>query len=310
MQRRIALPPGALPDPGAALWRIPRPTSHLRRITCQELKDSTVSRRLPVFIISFNRGVFLRQVISSYIQQTIPVDIIVHDNGSDDPCTLDVLAGLAAEGIDVHRLPPIKSARELSRVDRTVGRYFGWFRRRSRYVVTDCDIDLSTARPEALEVYSELLDRFPRVACVGPMLRIADIPETYHLFNHVMNRHIGQFWHRQPQRIRTQFGECAFISATIDTTFAMHRDGSRFQRLKKGLRVYDPFEARHLDWYPDDTQRAYRQSSSAAISHWNNVSQFAEFAREPLRFSQYNVVETAAGGELIVRCRNVGDPVS
>jgi hypothetical protein len=282
----------------------------LRRIAWQELEYRAMSNRLPVFIISFNRGVFLRQVIASYVQQTIPVDIVVHDNGSDDPVTLDVLADLAAQGVQVHRLPPIKSARELSRVERTVRQYFGWFSRRSRYVVTDCDIDLSAARPEALEVYSELLDRFPRVACVGPMLRIADIPQSYQLFNHVMNRHIEQFWRRQPEWAATRFGECAFINATIDTTFAMHRDGSRFRRLKKGLRVYHPFEARHLDWYPDDGQRAYQQSSSAAIAHWNNASQFATFAREPLRFDRYNVIETAEDGGLTVRCRKVCDRIS
>jgi hypothetical protein len=246
-------------------------------------------------------------MIASYVRQTIPVDIVVHDNGGDDPYTCDVLADLATQGIAVHRRPRIKSVRELSRVVHTVGRYFRWFRRRSRYVVTDCDIDLSPARPDTREVYSELLDRFPRVACVGPMLRIADIPESCQLFNHVMNRHIRQFWHRQPQWAQTRFGACAFISATIDTTFALHRDGSRFRRLKKGLRVYHPFEARHLDRYPDDGQRAYQQSSSAAISHWNNASQFVKFAQEPLRFDRYYVAETADGGGLTVRCRKVGD---
>jgi glycosyltransferase involved in cell wall biosynthesis len=271
------------------------------------LRDSTASGRLPVFIISFNRGAFLRQVIASYVRQTMPVDIVVHDNGSTDPFTLDVLADLQARGIIVHRRPPIKSARELSRVDRTVGNYFGWFRKRSRYVVTDCDIDLSSARPEALQVYSELLDQFPHAGCVGPMLRIADVPQNYQLFNHVMNRHIGQFWHRQPEWTQTRFGQCAFIKATIDTTFAMHREGSRFRRLKNGLRVYHPFEARHLDWYPDDAQHAYRQTSSAAISHWNNASQVKLFAHEPLRFDRYNVVETAGDGRLVVRCRTPGD---
>ncbi len=122
----------------------------------------------------------------------MPVDIVVHDNGSTDPFTLDVLADLQAQGVTVHRRPAIKSARHLSRVNSTVRNYFGWFGRRSRYVVTDCDIDLSAARPEALEVYNELLDQFPDVACVGPMLRIEDIPPSYPLFNHVMNRHIEQ----------------------------------------------------------------------------------------------------------------------
>lgn len=269
-----------------------------------------MSRCLPIFIISFNRGAFLRQVIASYRRQTTPVDIVVHDNGSTDPFTLDVLADLQAQGVTVHRRPAIKSARHLSRVNSTVRNYFGWFGRRSRYVVTDCDIDLSAARPEALEVYNELLDQFPDVACVGPMLRIEDIPPNYPLFNHVMNRHIEQFWHKQPEWTQTRFGACAFIRATIDTTFALHRDGSRFRRLKNGLRVYHPFEARHLDWYPDGGQQAYRQSSSSAISHWNNASQFTRFADEPRRADRYNVIETAEDGKLVVRCKTLGDRTS
>ena len=158
---------------------------------------------------------------------------------------------------------------------------------------------------DALAVYSELLDRFPQVECVGPMLRIADIPRSYKLFNRVMNRHIEQFWHRRPERVTTRFGECAVIEAPIDTTFALHREGSAFRRLKKGLRVYHPFEARHLDWYPQHGQAAYHRTSSAAISHWNNEAQFAEFADEVLRYDRFELVETDDHGRLIIRSRQI-----
>jgi hypothetical protein len=137
------------------------------------------------------------------------------------------------------------------------------------------------------------------------MLRIADIPRGYPLFNRVMNRHIEQFWHMQPERTMTRVGECAFIKSAIDTTFAVHRAGSRFRRLKSALRIYHPFEARHLDWYPHDGQFAYHKSSSAAISHWNNASQFAAFAEETLRFDRYNIVEATDDGSLVVRCRKI-----
>ncbi len=139
------------------------------------------------------------------------------------------------------------------------------------------------------------------------MLRIADIPASYRLFNHVMNRHIEQFWHKQPERIQTRSGDCAYIEATIDTTFALHREGSKFRRLKRGLRVYHPFEARHLDWYPDAGQDSYRETSSAAISHWNNSAQFAAFTDEALRFDRYTIVETVADGRLAARSRRVAE---
>jgi glycosyltransferase involved in cell wall biosynthesis len=261
--------------------------------------------RLPIFILSFNRGAFLRRVIDSYLRQTLPIDLIVHDHGSDDPATLDLLAELARQGVAIRYHAKIDSPDELELVDRSIDHYFGWFRRRRRYVVTDCDIDLSIARPDALEVYGELLDRFPAADCVGPMLRIADIPREYRLFNHVMNRHIEQFWHRMPVLFATGAGECAYIAATIDTTFAIHREGSRFKRLRQGIRVYHPFEAQHLDWYPAAGQEAYRDTSSAAISHWNNAAQFEAYAAERLRVESYRVVETAPEGGLMVCERRV-----
>ncbi len=259
------------------------------------------SKRLPVFIISFNRGIYLRQVIDSYYRQSLPVDVIVHDNGSDDPATLDTLSRLEKEGVAVYRRSKIDAVDDLNLVDKSIRSYFGWFRKRSQYVVTDCDIDLSIASPDTLEVYRELLERFPDAECVGPMLRIEDIPESYPLYNRVMNRHIEQFWHKQPEIIETRYGQCAFIRAQIDTTFALHREGSRFRRMKKGLRVYNPFEALHLDWYPHNLESAYQKSSSSEISHWNNTEQFSEYGGEKLRFDQYNVVDADKTGIIIIR---------
>ena len=127
-----------------------------------------------------------------------PTDIIIHDNGSTDPDTLRVLDELEASGAKVFRASPISTPEELNRVNDTIERYFSDWAERSRYVVTDCDIDMSVAKSNALEVYDELLTMFRRVECAGPMLRIRDIPESYPLFNRVMNRHIDQFWRHTP----------------------------------------------------------------------------------------------------------------
>jgi glycosyltransferase involved in cell wall biosynthesis len=264
-----------------------------------------MSDPLPIFIISFNRGDFLRRTIQSYLRQTMPVEIIVHDNGSDDPETLAILADLAQQGISIHRHRAITSPAELDLVDETIDKYFAGSTARGRYAVTDCDVDLTSARPDALQVYDYLLDRFAQADCVGPMLTIADIPENYPLFNRVMNRHIEQFWHQNPQMISTPFGDCAFIEATIDTTFAIHREGSRFRRLRTGLRVYHPFEASHLDWYPRPVQGHYHRSSCGAISHWDNAAQFAAFSHEALRYDRYKIVVEGEDGGLIVRCREL-----
>lgn len=263
------------------------------------------NRPLPVFIISYNRGNFLEQVIASYRRQSRPVEIVVHDNGSDEPYTVGVLAKLEEQGIKVYRNDPITSVDELNRVDETVADFFANWAEPSRYVVTDCDIDLTLTSPQALALYDEMLDRFPQAACVGPMLTIFDISKNYLLFNHVINRHVEQFWGREPSWARTTFGDVAYLEAPIDTTFALHRAGERFSRLKHGLRLYRPFEARHLDWYRElSADDPYHRSSAAAISHWNNADQFAEFARAPLRFEEYKVVE-ARDGKLQTRIVNI-----
>ncbi len=203
---------------------------------------------LPVFVISFNRGAFLRQACESYRRQAWPVRIVIHDNGSDDTGTLSALDEFAAQGLEVVRRGRIASADELNRVDDTVQAFCRREAYAGPYVVTDCDIDLGEASPDALGLYVELLALYPDVACVGPMLRIADIPRSYRLFQEAMQRHIKQFWRRDPLWVETSRGPVAVLPAPFDTTFAVHRGGQSFRRMKPGLRVYHPCEARHLDW--------------------------------------------------------------
>jgi len=254
-------------------------------------------RPVPVFIISYNRAAYLRRVLDSYRRLAVPIDIVIHDNGSDDPETLEELKRLEDGGIAIVRRPKISHPDQLDEVDLTVRAYFDRAGYESRYVVTDCDIDLSIADRSAIEVYSALLDLYPRAECVGPMLRIRDIPTDYALYNHVMNRHIRQFWRHKPRRAVLPQGPVAFIKAQIDTTFALHRAGQPFRRLKHGLRVYEPYEALHLDWYPTDgdEDRNYSRSSSSEISHWNNDEQQREYSSVDLQYRKFNYVEAVDG---------------
>ncbi len=229
------------------------------------------SARLPVFIISYNRGLCLRRAVDSYRRLSRNIKIIIHDNGSTDPGTIAILEELNKEGGIVVRRGAIHTPDELNNVNETIQEYFDDWAEPSRYVVTDCDIDLSIASSDALDVYDEILDRYTGVECVGPMLRIHDIPKSYPLYSRVMNRHVEQFWHREPEWVETPYGAVASIECDIDTTFALHRANEPFRRLKKARRVYHPFEAHHMDWYLTDAYRtSYFETSSAAISHWNN----------------------------------------
>ncbi|WP_407067627.1 polysaccharide pyruvyl transferase family protein [Marilutibacter alkalisoli] len=154
--------------------------------------------RLPVVLISFNRGSMLRRVVDGYRSQSIPVDIFIHDNGSDDPETCGILTQLENEGVVVFRRSKISSPKELNLVDESVQRIFQT-RPASPYAVSDCDVSIAESSPATLQVYLDVLQAMPDVECVGPMLRIDDVPSSYPLYNAMLNRHIRRFWSKEPQ---------------------------------------------------------------------------------------------------------------
>jgi hypothetical protein len=203
----------------------------------------------------------------------------------------DLSEQIENEGVKVLRYKAISSADELEKVNDTVQAFFVDRPHARRYVVSDCDIDMGVADVRAFDLYNELLDEFPQAECVGPMLRIRDIPLAYPLFNRVMNRHIEQFWYKSPSWIETTLGRVAYQEAMFDTTFALHRAGHSFRRFKNGLRVYEPYEALHLDWYvSSDETDAYSQTSSSNISHWNNAEERERYRNVALEFSQFIAV--------------------
>ena len=262
---------------------------------------------LPIFVVSFNRGRYLRMIIDSYRRQDMPVSIVIHDNGSDELNTVLVLAELEAEGCSIYRNSKIMYADELNLVDSTVQDYVSRSNYQGPFAVTDCDVDLSAARPDALRLYLELLDLYTDIDCVGPMLRIVDVPKSYPLFNRLMQRHIEQFWASEPEWVETSLGRIAILRHVIDTTFAIHRAGSTFRRLKPGVRVYHPFEARHLDWYMGELANgAYRATSSGLIAHWDNVTEFERFSAFECVQLPYITVEGALPN-LVLRNQSTAD---
>ena len=185
--------------------------------------------------------------------------------------------------------PKIFDADELNNVNETAVEYFDQSQSSAQnYIVTDCDIDMSGTKTNAIDISCGLLNTFEVVECVGPMLTIEDIPTDYPLYNHVMNRHISQSWGNTPQIIDTNFGQIAFQVAPIDTTFAVHRRGEPFRRLKSGLRLYRPYEAKHLDWYVT-SPASY--SKGEAISHWANQEYINENYNVPLHYDKFYVIK-------------------
>lgn len=248
---------------------------------------------VPIFIISYNRGEFLDSCVRSTRALERSGQIIICDYGSDDQVTLNILHRLESEGCIIERNKKINCADDLNLTNAIVRAYFET-REATPYIVTDCDIDISIANANALEIYDELLKLYPDAECVGPMLRIRDIPASYPLINKVLNIHIDYFWHKRPDWIEVGNTRIATIQGPIDTTFALHRANAPFFRQKLGRRVYHPYEAKHLDWYHDEITfyaTSFSKSSSPQISHWNNEHILRTQKPEPLRHDKFIYVD-------------------
>lgn len=224
---------------------------------------------IPIFIITRDRVSVLKKSIASY-KPLGDIEIVIHDNHSTYPPMLEYLANLEKQGIKIYRYGEDGNGyNEISeRVQQTI---LSWYKSNDsdHYIVTDPDIELENPSPELLNFYTSVLKTYNSAPVVGPMLRIDDLPECFRIRDEMIESHMIQFWGPQHQRI--DFNGTKIQKAGIDTTFGMYRKGFRFKRLNFGIRVHDPYMARHLDWYmdtdnPTEEQRYYIANCSHKIS--------------------------------------------
>jgi serine/threonine protein kinase len=232
--------------------------------------------RIPIFIISFNRLNVLKTVIQSYKNYIkTPFEIIIHDNNSSYGPLLSYLKSLELEGVTVfYHDKNISSGVQLNNVALSIEK---WFCQNDApyYVVTDPDIAFEEGCGDILELYADLLESNREIEVVGPMLRIDDIPDYYPLKQKVIERHYQQFWHKTPLNMTWRGKSIQYQHALIDTTFGMYRRGFKFHRLSQGYRIYNPYWARHLDWYLDPKKMSEDQifylNSASEVGNWSGT---------------------------------------
>jgi len=202
---------------------------------------------IPIFIITRDRLTTLQRSIASYLK-LVDVEIILLDNGSTYPPLLEWMNSC---GFKIIRNPtPTGTFRDISQwIGETIKEYMN-SSPSEFYIVTDPDIELCNPSPELLTYYKAVLGAYSAAACVGPMLRIDDLPECFHFRDQMIHSHMIQFWDETKHK-RILFRNVNIQPAWIDTTFAMYRKNFYFRRLNIGIRVHDPYWAWHLDWYMD-----------------------------------------------------------
>lgn len=231
--------------------------------------------RIPIFIITKDRLTVLKESIESYNQIATPFEIIIHDNRTTFPDTLDYLKGLEKNGIKVYWT---KGCKRKNTELNSVGRSVADFLKKNPapyYIVTDPDVALDNVNGDILEFYADILKRH-RV--VSPMPRMDDIPECYPLKNELRRRRLS----KKPERLHeiTYKGKIYLCrSIVIDTYFGMYRGNFPFQRKNFGVQTPPPYGSRHLDWYLDPNnlqpdqlyyirQSGMRGNLTRSISKW------------------------------------------
>lgn len=229
----------------------------------------------PIFIITCDRLQILDKAIQSYHTIGSDIEIVIHDNGTTFPETLDYLQEIEKYGVTVYWKGKKNCASDLNDLQETIND----FRKKKsfeNYVVTDCDIELHNIKPDILEFYSSVLNQYKNASVVGPMLEINDIPNHYPLKHRVVRSHSQKFWDKPQFGIEYKGKKIRAINACIDTTFGMYRAGFPFARLQLGIRTLAPYSALHLDWYIDPNnvspdQQYYAHHCSPRISTWCRV---------------------------------------
>jgi len=200
------------------------------------------TRPLPIFVFSCNRPDELLRTIASCQRQDRAVEIAIYDDGSDGPETIAVLRRLESDGVWVHRRGGDDPPELWQRLNKAVDAFFRDWSEPSRYAVTRCDVDFAMADTGALDLYDDLLDRFPRADSVGPA--IGDLPPDQARAETVVNGRIASTAKRTPglaAAIAIAPWRCMIVDGGFDLGFAVYRAGKPLLATMKSLRVCDPY---------------------------------------------------------------------
>lgn len=189
---------------------------------------------IPIFIISFNRLSYVKQMVE-WLEQKGYNNIHIIDNNSSYQPLLDFYKTLKHEVIYMKYNGGHMVFWNDSRFDKY---------RKSFYVVTDPDIcPIQECPDDFITKWFEILKNHPYVRKIGFSLKCDDLP-----FN-AIRRQVNEEWEKQFNIVRLDSDNIFF--ADIDTTMALYMpdDCCINGNFYRAFRTDIPYQARHLPWY-------------------------------------------------------------
>lgn len=191
----------------------------------------------PIYIVSYNNGFLVKNSLESIRKFAPNNPIFILDNASASDETINILS-------ELEKLPSVKVIRyttntgpwrvlrdpEFSEV------------RKSPFVLTDPDLDLSRLPENTLEILSEIQSKHKK-SHVGLALDISnkeDFMSSVYWSGRTIYQWEIQFWER-----RIPDDKYELYRAQIDTTFCLYN----FEYPKDYIRVAGPFTVKHLPWH-------------------------------------------------------------
>lgn len=240
---------------------------------------------IPIFILTCDRLTVLKKSIQSYYDYIkTPFEIVIIDFGSTYEPTREFLRHLEREGKKIYWKERIFRKADFNRPIQEAIRDYFKTHPRSNYVVTDPDIALDNVEGDVLKVYAYLLERFPKMPNVGPIMRTDDLPDCFPYKESVINweRKLNS---RRVKSIQYEGKIIKYISSYLDSTFRMNRAGTLWKRAKRAFRVLPPYGSKHLDWYLDpesltQDHKYYIEHASANVSHSWGVYEHNQLQKE------------------------------
>ena len=217
-------------------------------------------KKIPIFIISFNRLSYVKTTIE-WLEKFGYYNIHIIDNASTYPPLLDYLKKVQ---YTVHYM------------DENLGYKVFWkseaFKeyRKDFYAVTDPDLlPIEDCPDNFMEIFYNNLKKFPFIKKCGFSLKIDDIPKDS-IFKNDIVKWESQFQHSYIKKSNIFYAE-------IDTTFALYMPDciSESTPFLRAIRTGYPYQVRHLPWYrksiDTDTEEDIYYSQHKTNGWWDVV---------------------------------------
>lgn len=216
---------------------------------------------IPVFIISFNRLSYVKQMVD-FLEKYGFKNIHIIDNQSTYKPLVKYLQ---------------QSSHHVHFMDKNYGHRVVWesgffdnIIKKEPYIVTDPDIKPNDNLPyDFCKTLYETLGRYPYITKVGFALSIFDLPKNDQ--SQRVKKWESKFWKDKESDNPEKYW------ADIDTTFSLYRPGNHLWRFYDAIRIAGDFTAKHLPWYEEkDTpeKKVYSKTASSSASWIKNTTMY------------------------------------